>query len=511
MWAVKGENMTVSDLDPQDEYNRVLVSNVHPPDWVNPKPAASYNLVVIGAGTAGLVTAAGAAGLGAKVALIEKHLMGGDCLNVGCVPSKALIRSARAAADFRDAHKFGIVERGSQEVSFPAVMERMRRLRAGISKHDSVSRFRELGVDVFLGEAQFASRDTIDVDGRELRFKKAVIAVGGRPAQPPIPGLSETGFLTNETVFSLTRLPRRLAVIGAGPIGCELAQVFQRFGSDVSLLEAQTQILTREDPDAAAVVEDAMVRDGINPVLGCKVREVKQSGQEKVISFEDDCDDLHVDEILVATGRAPNVERLNLEAVGVAYDLRNGVHVNERLQTTNPAVYAAGDICSPYKFTHTADAMARIVIQNALFLGRKKTSDLVIPWCTYTDPEIAHVGMSEAEAVEKGIEVTTFVQPFSGVDRAITDGEEEGFVKVLVKAGTDQILGGTIVARHAGDIISELTVAICLGAGLGKLSGVIHPYPTQAEALRKVADSYNRTRLTPFVKRLFARWLTWTR
>jgi pyruvate/2-oxoglutarate dehydrogenase complex dihydrolipoamide dehydrogenase (E3) component len=254
-----------------------------------------------------------------------------------------------------------------------------------------------------------------------------------------------------------------------------------------------------------------MARDGVNLVLGCKVREVKKSGQEKVISFEDDCDDLHVDEILVGTGRAPNVERLNLEAVGVAYDLRNGVQVNERLQTTNQAVYAAGDVCFPYKFTHTADAMARIVIQNALFLGRKKTSDLVIPWCTYTDPEIAHVGMSEAEAGEKGIDVTTFVQPFSGVDRAITDGEEEGFVKVLVKAGTDRILGGTIVARHAGEIISELTLAIYLGAGLGKLSGVIHPYPTQAEGLRKLADSYNRTRLTPVVKRLFARWLAWTR
>ncbi len=508
--------MTIATMDtvsvePQDQYNRALVSNVHPSDWVNPEPAPSYNLVVIGAGTAGLVTAAAAAGLGAKVALIEKHLMGGDCLNVGCIPSKALIRSARAAADVRDAHEFGVVNGGRPEVDFAAAMERMRRLRSGISKHDSVSRFQELGVDVFLGEARFSGRSSIEVAGKTLRFKKAVIATGARAAHPPIPGLSEAGFLTNETVFSLTRLSRRLAVIGAGPIGCELAQVFQRFGSRVSLLEARKQILTREDPDAAAIVQQAFLKDGINLVMGCKIREVKKIGEKKVISFEDDCPDLEIDEILVGAGRAPNVDMLNLESVGVEYDLRTGVQVNEKLQTGNPRIYAAGDVCFPYKFTHTADAMARMVIQNALFLGRKKTSDLIIPWCTFTDPEIAHVGMYELDAQQKGIEVITFMQPFSTVDRAIADGEEEGFVKVHVKAGTDRILGATVVARHAGEIITELTLAMNLGAGLGKLSSVIHPYPTQAEAIRKTADSFNRTRLTPFVKKLFAKWLAWTR
>jgi len=249
-------------VEPRDQYNRDLVSNVHPPDWVNPEPAPSYNLVVIGAGTAGLVTAAGAAGLGAKVALIEKHLMGGDCLNIGCVPSKALIRSAHAAADARDAHEFGVVNCEQAEVDFPAVMERMRRLRSGISKHDSVYRFKELGVDVFLGEARFSGKNSIEVAGTDLRFKKAVIAAGARASHPPIPGLSEAGFLTNETVFSLTELPPRLAVIGAGPIDCELAQAFRRFGSQVALLEAQEHILTREDPDAASIVQNRFLKAG---------------------------------------------------------------------------------------------------------------------------------------------------------------------------------------------------------------------------------------------------------
>jgi pyruvate/2-oxoglutarate dehydrogenase complex dihydrolipoamide dehydrogenase (E3) component len=498
-------------LKPEDQYNRTLLANVHPPDWANPEPAPSYNLAVIGAGTAGLVTAAAAAGLGARVALVERHLMGGDCLNVGCVPSKALIRSARAAADVREAHRFGVVEVGDVRVDFPAVMERMRRLRSGISKHDSAERFRSLGVDVFLGPARFVGSNIVEAAGRALRFKKAVIATGARAAEPPIPGLAEAGFLTNETVFSLTELPRRLAVIGAGPIGCELAQAFSRFGSEVSLLEAKDRILGREDPDAVEILQGAFLKEGVRMFLGCRIREVRMIGAEKVIVFDGDCPDLRIDEILVGAGRIPNVEELNLEAAEVKYDARTGVGVNEYLQTTNPKIYAAGDVCFPYKFTHTADAMARIVVQNALFFGRKRTRDLIIPWCTYTDPEVAHVGMYEAEAVRAGIPVQSFSQPLAGVDRAVTDGEEAGFVKILVKKDTDRILGATIVARHAGDMISEVTLAMNLGAGLGRLSSVIHPYPTQAEAIRKVADAYNRTRLTPFVKRVFDRWLAWVR
>lgn len=505
--------LETATVQPLDSFNQELVNNVHPPEWTNPEPAPRYNLVVIGAGTAGLVTAAGAAGLGARVALVERHLLGGDCLNVGCVPSKCLIRSSRAAADVGNAHRFGLVGPSEARVDFAAVMERMRRLRSGISRHDSVRRFQQLGVDVFLGQGRFSGRDTIEVGDQTLRFKKAVIATGARAAAPPIPGLDETGYLTNETVFSLTECPSRLAVIGAGPIGCELAQAFRRLGAEVSILEMKNQILTREDPDAAAIVQDVFVREGVNLVLECAIQRVERQGVEKVIHLKckGKCAELRVDEILVGVGRTPNVEGLNLEGVGVEYDSRSGVKVDDRLRTTNARIFAAGDICFPYKFTHTADAMARIVIQNSLFLGRKKTSRLVIPWCTYTDPEIAHVGLYERDAVEKGIRVRTFTQPLEEVDRAIADGETEGFVRVHVKEGTDRILGATIVARHAGEMINEITLAMNAGVGLGALAGVIHPYPTQAEAVRATGDLYNRTRLTPFVKKLFSRWLAWNR
>ena len=503
-----------SRIFPSDEFNRVLENNVHPPDWVNPDPAPRYNLVVIGAGTAGLVTAAGAAGLGAKVALVEKHLMGGDCLNVGCVPSKCLIRSARAAADVRDSGDFGVDVADGYEVDFGRVMERMRRLRSGISVNDSAGRFsKELGVDVFLGEASFTGPDTVGVDGKELKFKKAVITSGARAFELPIEGLADTGFLTNETVFSLTERPSRMAVIGAGPLGCELAQTFQRLGSQVSLIERSPHILSREDPDAARMVELSMLKDGVDLLLTCDINSVEKTREGKVLNLEcgGEVKHLVVDEILIGLGRVPNVAGLNLENVGVKYDARNGVQVDDFLRTTNPRIYAAGDICFPHKFTHTADAMARIVIQNALFKGRKRTSALAIPWCTYTDPEVAHVGMYEADAVKAGIQVDTFTIPMSDVDRAIAEGETEGMVRIHVKKGTDKILGATIVARHAGEMISEISVAMKAKLGLGAISGVIHPYPTQAEAIRKAADAYNRTKLTPGVKKVFEAILKWQR
>jgi len=498
---------------PHDKHNQVLVSNVHPTDWQNPEPASRYNLVVIGAGTAGLVTAAGAAGLGAKVALVERHLLGGDCLNVGCVPSKTIIRSSRVSGDLQDALQFGLRVPEGTEVDFPAVMERMRRLRAKISEHDSARRFRQLGVDVFLGDGRFSGPDTVEVDGKTLKFKKAVIATGTRPVHPKIEGLAEAGFLTNETVFSLTERPRRLAVIGGGPIGCELAQAFRRLGSKVILFHNASHILNREDSDAAEIIQQSFIRDGIRLILNCKTKKVEKKNEEKVIHIEcgGKTETIAVDEILAGAGRAPDVEGLSLEAAGVKYDKREGVIVNDYLETTNPSIYAAGDISLKYKFTHTADASARIVIQNALFWGRKKLSALIIPWTTYTDPEIAHVGMYERDALEKGMAVDTFIRPFEEVDRAVADGEEEGFVKIHVKKGTDKILGATIVARHAGEMISEMTLAIVGNLGLKTLGQVIHTYPTQAEAIKQVADAYNRTRLTPFVKGLFARWLAWGR
>src|SRR5579862_1590274 len=378
-------------------------------------------------------------------------------------------------------------------------MERMRKLRADLSPHDSVERFAGLGVDVFLGEAHFAGPDTIEIGGKTLRFKKTVIATGARALQPDIPGLSEAGYLTNETVFNLTQRPPRLAVIGGGPIGCELAQAFQRLGSQVSLFHKNAHLLDREDMEAAALVQNAFVREGIKLLLSARIIRVERNDAEKVIWYESQGKEekLAVDEILIGTGRAPNVEGLNLEAVGVQYDRREGVHVNDCLQTTNPHIFAAGDVCLNWKFTHAADFSARIVIQNALFLGRKKASALTMPWCTYTDPEIAHVGLYERDAHARGLEVDTYVREFTEVDRAVLDGEEEGFVKFHTRKGRDQILGATIVARHAGEMISEVSVAMSAGMGLGRLASVIHPYPTQAEGLRQCGDAYNRTRLTP--------------
>ena len=497
---------------PEDRYNEELVANVHPPDRKNPEPAEGYHMVVLGAGTAGLVTAAGAAGIGARVALVERHLLGGDCLNVGCVPSKCLIRSSRVVFDIKEAGRFGVNAPAGYGADFPGVMERMRRLRARISGHDSVRRFSSLGVDVFLGEARFAGPDAVEVGGKRLRFSKAVIATGARAAVPPVEGLRDAGFLTNETVFSLTELPGRLLVFGAGPIGCEMAQAFRRFGSEVTIIERAPQFLTREDPDAAAIVSGAFLRDGIDVRLNTVVKRVTVAGKEKRIHLQraDGFEDVvTADEILIGAGRAPNVEGLNLEGVGVAYDLRKGVEVDDFLRTANPRIYAAGDVCQAHKFTHTADAAARIVIQNALFRGRKRYSALTIPWCTYTDPEIAHVGMYERDARERGIPVDTFVREMREVDRAVVDGEEVGFVKVHVRKGTGKILGATIVARHAGEMINEISLAMVGGIGLGALGGVIHPYPTQAEAIRQVGDLYNRTRLTPFVRKLLAWWLKW--
>jgi len=498
---------------PYDAHNEKLLANAHPLDWVNPEPASRYNLVVLGAGTAGLVSAAGAAGLGAKVALVEKHLLGGDCLNVGCVPSKALIRSARAFADVRDAGDFGVAVEPGARVDFARVMERMRRLRAQISPNDSAGRLRSLGVDVFLGAGRFTGPDTIDVDGKSLRFKKAVIATGARPSSPAIPGAVEAGYLTNETVFSLTELPARLAVIGAGPVGCELSQAFARFGSTVFLIPGRHQILGREDRDAAARIEKSLVRDGVRLLAGCRVKEVRNGAGAKrlILDGAGTTEELEVDQILFGVGRTPNVEHLGLGEAGVAFDLREGVKVDDGLRTTNRNIFAAGDVCFPFKFTHTADALARIVIQNALFRGRAKASDLVIPWCTYTDPELAHVGIDEAQAREKGMAVRTLVVEFSEVDRAVLDGEPEGLLKIHCAGRSDRILGATLVARHAGEMISEITLAMVCGQGLKSLSKTIHPYPTQAEVFRKAGDAFNRTRLTPLVKSLLARWLSWTR
>jgi len=497
-----------SPLEPLDAQNQTLIENVHPTDWTNPLPADRYHLVVIGSGTAGLVAASFAAGAGARVALIERDFMGGDCLNAGCVPSKSIIRSSRVYAELRDAAALGWHIPTGVVADFEAVMARMRRIRARLSQNDSASRYRdEKGVDVFFGSARFTSETTLDVAGATIRFKKALIATGARPARLLIPGLAETGYLTNETVFNLTARPNRLAVIGGGPVGSELAQAFCRLGSQVTLLEASDQVLVREDPDAAAIVQAAMGRDGVKVFVKCAIERFERQNAGKVIHFT--CGgprEVTVDEILVGTGRTPNTDGLGLDMAGVNYS-SEGIIVDDALRTSNSRIYAAGDICMDWKFTHAAEDAARIAVQNALFLGRRRLSVLTMPWCTYTDPAVAHVGMYEHQASTQDVSVSTYTHHWRDVDRAIVDGEEDGFVRIHTRKGMGEILGATIVARNAGDMIGEVTLAMLGGLGLGTLANVIHPYPTAGDALRRVAFEYKKTQLTPFLKRLLGVWL----
>ena len=502
-------------VHPVDEYNAELLNNVHPRAWISPAPTERYNMVVIGGGTAGLVTAAATAGLGGRVALIESHLLGGDCLNMGCVPSKALLRAAKVAHLVRRSGDYGIRLRnvdgddnsGAVDIDFPAVMSRLRRLRAQISHHDSAERFAKLGVDVFLGRARFTAKDTVVVGDQTLTFARAAIATGASPVAPPIPGLAEVPYLTNTTLFNLTQCPPRMGIIGGGVIGVEMAQAFQRLGSQVTLFERGEQILSREDPEAAECVKQALIADGVTFRLGTTITRIAHrpiaGSHWPAITVDTGAGCVNVDAVLVATGRRPNVENLGLESAGVDYDTRQGVIVNDKLQSSNSRIYGVGDVCTRYQFTHAADFMARIVVRNALFYGRDRFSDLLIPWCTYTEPELAHVGLYERDLVERDIAYTTFTRPFGEVDRAIIDGETHGFVRIHVKHGSDEILGATVVGAHAGDLISELTLAMRSKTGLGALASVVHPYPTSAESIRQVGDLYNRTRLTGTVRSLF--------
>lgn len=497
------------EIYPCDDYNQQLISSVHPSDWVNPHPQKLYDLVVIGAGTAGLVVTAGVAGLnlGLKIALIEKHLMGGDCLNFGCIPSKAMIRSARVIGEFFQSEKLGI-KFTEKVINFAEVMARMRRIRANISYHDSAERFRNLGVDVFFGSASFLPQNIVEVEGQKLHYKKAVIATGTRAFIPDINGLEDVDFYTNETIFSLTDLPSSLAIFGGGAIASELGQVFQRFGTKVTIFHKYDTILNKEEEEAREIIKNTLIKEGVNIVLDAQILQVELTETGKKIDYisRGIKSSIIVSEILVSSGRKPNIEGLNLDKIGVEYDDLKGVKVNDYLQTTNKKIYAVGDVCLADKFTHTADASARIVIKNALFspfgLGKAKFSNLVIPRVTYTDPEVAHVGKTPSQLEVEGIDFHTINIPMTRVDRALTDGKTEGFIKIYHKTGSDKILGATIVASHAGEMISEITCAMVHNIGLNGLSSVIHAYPTQAEVIRKTADAYRRTLLTPQSRQL---------
>lgn len=479
----------------------------HPTDWTNPTPHGRYDLVVLGGGTGGLVAAAGAAGLGARVALVERHLLGGDCLNVGCVPSKGLIAAARAWHAASAAHAFGGPSVTDEGVDATIALERMRAARADIAPNDGAARFAGLGVDVFLGDGAFVAADAIAVGPATLAYRRAVLATGGRPAVPPIDGLAEVGFLTNESVFDLARLPARLVVIGGGPIGCELAQAFARLGVRIALVDRGERLLSKEDADAAEVVQAAMARDGVRLELGVALERATRGPGGVAVEGARGGEPVRVegDAILVAAGRRPNVEGIGLERAGIATSER-GVVVDARLRTTNRRVFAVGDVNGTQQFTHLADAQARLALQNAFFLGRGRHDRLVVPRVTYTSPELATVGMTRAEARERGVETDEVTVAFEHVDRAIVEHDTQGFARVLLRRGSDAIVGVTVVGEAAGEIVGEASVAMTNGLSLGKLGAAIHPYPTRAEVLRKAADQHRRTRLTPTVRRLFDLW-----
>eukprot|EP01038_Epipyxis_sp_PR26KG_P009703 gene9703-13060_t len=502
------------DFLPKDEHNNLLEHHVHPADYTNPTTGdEDYDLVAVGAGVSGLISVIIGAWLGKKCALIERHAMGGDCLNTGCVPSKALIACAKAAHSTKHLASFGIhIPDGAVTVDFNFIMSRMREIRAKISHHDSVQRYsKEFCKHVFVGNAKFIDNNTIEVIGddntpRILKFKKAMIATGASAAIPPIPGLQDLPHLTNSNFFNQTSLPPSMVVIGCGPIGLELAQSMSRFGSKVFCLEQGSRFLPREDPEAAEILRNQLIEDGVEIFFNVRILSVEAVESNEVfdsllvnklykISIVDGEGIQRVlisHALLNATGRVPNVHDLGLENVGVEWDNRKGVYVDEYFCTANPNIYACGDCTSPFKFTHSADFQARVAIRN-MFLGEMtKSSDLLIPWCTYTEPEIAHVGKYESELDASGIGYELLTRQLKDVDRCMCDGVTSGFVKIIVKAGTSQIIGATICGPNAGDMISELTLSIQYGITVPQIAGTIHPYPTTQESIRQACLGFNK-------------------
>lgn len=470
---------------PQDKFNRKLLKETFPKDWKNPKAAPLYDLVVIGAGPGGMTAAVIASHFNIKIALIEKQHMGGECLNVGCIPSKALLRSSRTVNEFQHAKEMGVNVK-DWSVDFPKIMERVRDLRSRVGSFDDVLNFQKMGIDVFFGNGEFIGPDEVQVDHQKFRFKKAILATGTQPALLPIPGLQEAGFLTNQTVFNLTSLPRRLAVIGAGPLSCELSQAFCRFGSKVTIISHGPRILSHEDDTAAEILQDVFEKEGIRFLFNTNVEKIEKKGKEKILIFENLKKSLSVDEILMAVGRSASIQGYGLEKAGVIADEKNGIFVNDLLQTSNPNIYSIGDM--QFKFTHISTEHAKMAVLNAFDAGNRKKSSLVVPWCTYTDPEIAHVGMTEKEMRKKGLQYHAVMLDMADVPRAILDSETRGFFKLYVKEGSDEILGATLMGSHAGEMLSEITVAITSRGGLSSITRAIHPFPTQSEVFRMGAE-----------------------
>lgn len=477
---------------PDDE--QTFLRRVRPEDWKNPTPRSIYDLAIVGAGPAGLAAAGTAARLGFSVALIERNRMGGNSLNVGSVPSKAIIRTARVNGTMRDAEEFGAPTPDESALDFSKVMARMRRIRTRISEYNSVYDLATLGVDIFFANARFESADALLVGDVRLHFKKAIVATGARPRAPDIPGLDQTGYRTSATIFELTALPKRLAVIGGGPLGCELAQAFCRLGSHVKIVQNDPKFLPREERDAAEILSRSLARDGVEIHLNTTVVGARRDGGDKTLETVNNevKGAIQADEILLSIGRVPNIEELNLEAAGVAFDKEQGIKVNDFMCSTNPKVFAAGDVCLALKFANAAQFSARLAVQNSLMDAQQRQSNSTIPWCTFCDPEIAHIGLQVWEARQQSIPIKSFTVMMHDVDRAITDGQDTGYVKIHIAEGTDRILGATIVASRASEMINEMAVIMSAGIGMKALAGVVHTYPAQSEAVMLAAQAYKR-------------------
>jgi pyruvate/2-oxoglutarate dehydrogenase complex dihydrolipoamide dehydrogenase (E3) component/uncharacterized membrane protein YdjX (TVP38/TMEM64 family) len=473
-----------------------------------------FNLIVIGAGSAGLVSAYIAATARAKVALIERHRMGGDCLNTGCVPSKALLRTARLMADARNAQRYGIA-RMDAEIDFAQVMERVQAVVSKVEPHDAIARYTALGVDVIQGEARIVSPWEVEVAGKRISARSLIFASGARPLVPVLPGIEEVGYLTSNTLWDLRLLPKRLLVLGGGPIGCELSQAFARLGSTVTQVEMAPRLLPREDADAAAEVAARFAEEGITVLTGCKALRVERDGGGRVLVCERDGAELAVpfDQLLVALGRKANVDGFGLQELGVELTNRGTVQVNALLRTNFPNILVAGDVAGPYQFTHVAAHQAWYASLNALLapFWSFKVDYRVIPWATFTDPEVARVGLSEDEAKAQGIAVEVTRYGLDDLDRAIADSADHGFVKVLTQPGKDTILGATIVGAHAGELLAEFVLAMKHGLGLNKLLGTIHVYPTMSEANKYVAGNWKRAHAPQGLLKIAEHFLAWRR
>ena len=469
-----------------------------------------YNIIVIGGGSAGLVSSYIAAAVKAKVALIEKHKMGGDCLNTGCVPSKALLRSAKMLSYAKRAKEFGF-KKADIEFDFKDVMQRVQSVIKAIEPHDSRERYTKLGVDCIEGAAKITSPHSVEVNGKTLTARSIIVATGARPMVPPIPGLDKIDYLTSDNVWELKELPKKLVVLGGGPIGSEMAQAFARLGAEVTLVEMAPQILIREDEEVIKLVTEKFTKEGIKVLANHKAKEFK--GNTLVCEYEGKDVEVAFDKVIVALGRAANTSGFGLEELGVELRGNKTIEANPFLQTNIPSIYVCGDVTGPYQFTHTAAHQAWYASVNALFAPFKKfkADYSVIPWATFTDPEVARVGLNEKDAKEKNIpyEVTTY--GIDDLDRAIADSEAHGFVKVLTVPNKDKILGVTIVGTHAGDLIAEYILAMKHGIGLNKILGTIHIYPTLAEANKYAAGEWKRAHVPAFAMKILEKFHAWRR